>query len=146
MGGTLTLILYIVYPIWKHPFPHKVKKDKFLHCDLMMKNCIISRVDPPLKKNFFFFLPLLFLLFLKYKFIYFSWRIKNKERFKKSAFILKVVKFLYTLITCQYCRQLMGNNFAKRNGRRTFYFHLVRKKLFIRFLHLNKENVRNYPG
>ena len=49
-------------------------------------------------------------------------------------------------MTCHYFRQPMGNNFAKRNGRRTFCFHLVRKKLFIRFLHLNKENVRNYAG
>ena len=51
VGSTLVLILYIVHPVWKHPFPHKVKKDNFLHCDLMMKNCIINRVDPPLKKN-----------------------------------------------------------------------------------------------
>ena len=49
-------------------------------------------------------------------------------------------------MTCQCFRQLMGNNFAKHNGRRTFYFHLVRKRFFIRFLHLNKENVRNYAG
>lgn len=111
---------FIYFILFENNYFPTLRRHKFLQINLVIKNSIFNRGDPP----------------------------EKKESFRKSDICFEVCEIsLLILMTCHYFHQLLWNNFVKWGGKGTLHFHLVKEEVFYRrFLHLNKENVRNYAG